>query len=405
VSSTATNDGLRSVQDRLPFDFFERLQAEGEVIWDSGMNAWLATSYDACREVGRLDKNVFRHTDFDPNSDFGEMSAGRRSIKALEGEEHRRVHSWMIRSFTPTKTAHMRDVIVEPVVDELLGDIAGRERVELTSELLHLIPPRVIASALDLPWRDRAWMDEGARAIAEVFGFYNLRGLEDREHLEVAKAAHARLRQILDPFLQERRDGTGDDLISQLWHDGPEMLDGWNIEDVYIQLSSLFLGGSHTTTLALSNAFYLLLNDDALMQDVRTADDARLYNFVDQALRVLPPLHWRTRVALEDVEIAGVTIKAGDVVVPLLAAANHDAGHYACPHAVDLEQKNPRDHMTFFAGPTACPGQGLARTEMFVTLRKMLATYPTLRLDPEADPPAFAGLALRGFLPLNVLTS
>jgi cytochrome P450 monooxygenase len=120
---------------------------------------------------------------------------------------------------------------------------------------------------------------------------------------------------------------------------------------------------------------------------------------------VLPPLHWRTRVALEDVEIAGVTIKAGDVVVPLLAAANHDAGHYACPHAVDLEQKNPRDHMTFFAGPTACPGQGLARTEMFVTLRKVLATYPTLRLDPEADPPAFAGLALRGFLPLNVLTS
>ena len=62
------------------------------------------------------------------------------------------------------------------------------------------------------------------------------------------------MNDLLMPYINARRDGDGDDLISRLWHDGPGLMDDWGIEDVYIHLVTLFIGGWDTTTLALSSS-------------------------------------------------------------------------------------------------------------------------------------------------------
>jgi cytochrome P450 len=403
MSSQLTVHSLRETQDKPPFEADEELRKEGGITWDQELQSWLLSSYEACREVARLDKTTFRHTDFEPDSSFAEIAQQRRSIKSLEGEEHRSVHGWTVRSFTPSKTSELRDAIVEPVVQSMLDRISARGHLELTSEYLDLIPSRVICSALELPWDDPEWMAEAAECVRTLFEFYNVRDYGDRGVVERAKAAHLRMRGILDLFMQERHSGDGDDLLSLLWRDGPEMLPDWDIEDVFIQLMSLFLGGSHSSTLALSNSFYLLLTDQALKEQVLAGGRDTIAKFVEQSLRLYPPLHFRTRLAREDVTIAGTEIKKGQQVVPVLASANRDEAHYRCPHAVDLEQKVGRDHLTFFAGPTACPGQGLARMELLVAISETFARLPDLRLDPNATPPDFPGLALRAYRPLNVL--
>jgi len=396
-----TKTTLQDTKDVEPFEWYRSQREQGPVVWDEDLNSWLITSYHSVREVARLDNVNFRRKDAEAGSEYDEISAGRRNVKVLTGEEHARLHRWMMSSFTPAKTSGMQESIVREVVETLLTRIADQPSTELTSEFFNLIPIQVIAAVLELPYQDRDWIDEATDKVVRIFNFYNNRGYSGRELVEDAAAAHREMRELMDEVLVARSNGEGDDLISQFFRIGPEILEDWNVEDVYINVMSFFLGGAHTSTLALANCFYLLMKDDALMETIRNADDPTLRNYTEQVLRLYPPQHYQQRRCIADIELEGVQIKEGDLAMMLFASANRDETHYAHPDTIDLQQKNPRDHTTFFAGPHACIGQGLARVELVETVRQVLALTTDIRLDPGAEEPRYLGLTMRGWAPLH----
>lgn len=393
---------LRSSENLLPFDFYKDLRARGPVVWDDSMNAWLLTTPDACRELFKGDITVFRHPDGDSDGDYAAMSPGLRPLKTLTGDSQRRLHNWMMRAFTPAETSAMRDGLIKDVIQAALDGIEGRTEIDLVGDFIDKIPVRVVAAVLDLPWRDTEFMDRAQKNLLALAGFFNRRAaMTDDVSLSAAQATR-NLKEMLRPILEERRDNPGDDLVSKLWRDGPTILDNWTIDDTFVNVNTVFLGGYDTTTLAISNAFWFLLKDPHLKTRVIAGEPDLQQRYVEEVLRLLPPIHYRARKANQDTEIAGVRIAKNDLVLPLMASANRDESRYDCPAAISFERRNPRDHMTFIAGPRNCVGAGLARIEVREAVSLFLARYPDVTLDPAKPEPQYIGLTTRRFEPMFV---
>ena len=105
---------------------------------------------------------------------------------------------------------------------------------------------------------------------------------------------------------------------------------------------------------------------------------------------------------MADTEVAGVPVKQGDMLVVILMAANRDPEQFGCPHAVQLDRPGSRNHYSFLYGARSCPGAVLARAELAAAVSALIARYPHIRLDEDAEPPVFRGFMFRSHHPLNV---
>ena len=131
----------------------------------------------------------------------------------------------------------------------------------------------------------------------------------------------------------------------------------------------------------------LVLNMEGTILDVmiRGDDDAAIAGAVEELLRYLSIIHTgQRRVALEDIEIGGETIRAGDGIIIDLAPANWDGTVFPEPELLDLTRP-ARQHMAFGFGPHQCVGQQLARAEMVIAFRTLFRRIPTLRLAVGVD--------------------
>jgi cytochrome P450 len=175
------------------------------------------------------------------------------------------------------------------------------------------------------------------------------------------------------------------------------------VGDVLSITRDLFIGAGDTTMNAIANSIYLLLTEPVVREAVTNDPDATLNAFIEETLRLLGSVQWRYRIANHDVSVGGVTIKKDDSLLLLHAAANRDPGHYACPHAIDLNRKRPSDHLAFNVGPRLCAGMHLARLEIRECLKTLIKRLPDLRLDPSKEQPQFRNFSHRSFSPLHVL--
>lgn len=219
-----------------------------------------------------------------------------------------------------------------------------------------------------------------------------------------AMAASDELNALLLPALQARRKNPGDDLLSRLWAEAPSRLEVIDEQVMLANAREFFLGGFDTTVHALSNGIYTLLTRPDLWRAVSLDRGKTLDAFIEEVLRVFGVVQHRMRVATVDTELGGVSIKAGDRLVPVLTAANRDPGRFgAHPEEFDLARSRPHDHLAFITGPRTCPGAPLARAEARMVFEALLDRLKNVRLDPDAPQPRFMGGFTRSWRPLNVL--
>jgi pentalenolactone synthase len=88
------------------------------------------------------------------------------------------------------------------------------------------------------------------------------------------------------------------------------------------------------------------------------------------------------RYALEDVELGGVTIKEGDLVIIAEGSANRDPSVFDEPEVFD-PTRNAKGHLAFGHGAHICVGQNLARTELRIVFPAVFRRFPDLHLAVE----------------------
>ena len=129
-------------------------------------------------------------------------------------------------------------------------------------------------------------------------------------------------------------------------------------------MADTFVGGSETSTNALSAGVMLLVQSPPSWELLCSDPDLYLPTFVEEVLRLEEPVQGLFRTVAQEVELHDVTIPAGTVVNVRYAAANRDERHFGCPADLDLTRENSRSHLAFGAGTHFCLGAPLARREL-----------------------------------------
>jgi cytochrome P450 len=400
MSAQPDNPSLLSTADVDPVPFFDHYLANQPVVWDESMKGWLVFSYDLCKHIEERE-DLYRHPYADASELLLEIKGGKRNITVLQGDEHMRMHRYLVRLFAPKAIQGYIDEHLKPILDYLFDRLKGRERANLAYEIADQVPPRLFMSLFGLDWKDQELVDRELALHDHVMAWIG--GLRTPEATQRARDASRELNEILLPQIRKLQHERGTDMISRLWMEAPGVLDDVTDLDMLAICRELFLAGSDTTVHAIANAYYLLLTQPEVRAAVNADRSTALNNFMEESLRLHGVVQYRFRVANQDGKLGDVNIRRNDLLIPINAAANRDPSRFPNPAQTDLVRPQPRNHLAFNWGPRTCIGAPLARAELREVVTAFLDRLPHARLDPAAPPPTFVNLYTRSYRPLHVI--
>ncbi|EKX66882.1 cytochrome P450 [Streptomyces ipomoeae] len=348
-------------------------------IWD-GSRHWLVTRYEDIRAV--LASPSFSVDVRRPG--FPLARPGQREQEAglfvrLDGTEHTRMRQMLSREFGVRHTRAMHDDILR-VADELIDDMLAKGGpADLIRDFALPLPSRVICLILGVPYEDHAVFYKHADTVVNLDVSH-----EEREKaIEEASAYYAEL-------IERKRAEPGDDMISRLLadHTGP---DGFAPDHLPVLVGVMVGSGFETTSSQLGlGALTMLLHPDQRQKLCEQPELAA--STVEEMLR-----YWSItatdprRVAVEDIEIGGQLIRAGEGVLLSLISGNRDPRAFGtadgeCPaDRLDIT-RGSRRHLAFGFGAHQCLGQNLARAELRIAWPRLFERIPDLRLAvPEGE--------------------
>jgi cytochrome P450 len=317
---------------------------------------------------------------------------------AYDPPEHTRLRRIVAGRFTPRVLASWEPRI-DQIASALLDPLVGAGPIDLVETLCAPFPVQVIAEMMDIPIERRAdfkhWSDNTVQALG---GAVEL-SAEDRMQVEMTIAQFA---MYFAGVIAERRPqaADADDLISLLIRPNAE---GEALSDMEIVSFCVLLlvAGNETTTNLIGNSAYHLMKQPEQWRKL-VADPGLDRSLIEESLRYDAPIQGFFRNTTQPVALAGVTIPADSKVMLLYGSANRDDDKFEQADRYQVE-RNPSDHLAFGFGPHSCLGAHLARLEMRVLLRHVLAKVKRMAL--EAEPVRTRNPLLRGMASLRVSIS
>ncbi|MFE7029751.1 cytochrome P450 [Streptomyces sp. NPDC057621] len=295
------------------------------------------------------------------------------SFVGMDDPEHARLRRMVGGTFTIKRVEAMRARVQEMTDDFIDAMLAGPRPADLVRDLALPIPSLVISELLGVPYDDHAFFQTNSKTIVSAVA-----SPQERQ------AAHTNLATYLDELVGRKLTEPGDDLLSSLC----AQIEKGELtrREAATMGVLLLLGGHETTANMISLGTLLLLQHPGQLALIRDTDDPAVVRAaVEELLRYLSIVHLgRRRTALEDIEVAGHTIRAGDGVILLGELANRDPSVFPDPDRLDLT-RNARQHQAFGAGAHHCVGQPLARMELQVIYPTLFRRIPTLRAVDDLD--------------------
>jgi cytochrome P450 len=299
-----------------------------------------------------------------------------QSILGLEGETHHRLRRLVSKAFTPRGAERLRTLIVD-VLTELIDPLAAAGHCDVVADIARRYPTPIICGLLGVPRQDwqlfSAWTDD----IKKVFE-WNV-----ANDGPVIAAAWAELDAYLEEMLAQRRDNLTDDLISELIRaedDGDRL----SHRELVMLAGTLLIAGTDTTRNQLAAAVYFLHGQPD--QWALLGEHPELAgNAVHELMRYFPIVFALARTAREDVELGGVIIPAGSLVVVNIAAAQRDPAVYDDPDRLDITREPSTPILPFGSGAHYCLGSHLARLELVEALQMITRRMP----NPRPSGPAY----------------
>ena len=243
--------------------------------------------------------------------------------------------------------------------------------MDIIADLANPLPGIVIAEMLGVPKADQPRFKEWANAYARFLGTLG----DNPELRDAANRAVIELSDYIREVAQQRRVEPRDDLITALVQAEDEGERLSHDELVATCFLLLFAGNETTTNLIGNGVLTLLRNPRALAQLheqptlIRTA--------IEEFLRWESPVQFTDRAVIEDVEIGGEKIYAGQSVRTILGAANRDPAQFEHPETFDITRR-PNRHIAFAHGIHFCLGAPLARAEGQIAINSLVQRFPTL---------------------------
>lgn len=392
-----------------PYAVYARLRQAGPVhriTGPDGLPAWLVTRYDDVRQALADPRLSLDKANATPGNyrGFSLPPALDANLLNMDPPDHTRVRRLVTAAFTPGRVQALREP-VRRTADELLDTVvatAADQGTDLVASYAGPLPIAVICELLGVPPRDRpdfrSWTDalvtpdptrpqEAVKAVGNLVAFFNA-------------------------LIARKRDTPGDDLVSALIaardgegdEAGGEAGGGDRLsEDELTSLAFLILfAGYENTVQLIGNAVVALLDHPEQLRELR-ADPARIPQAVEEFARFDGPVALAIRrFPLEDVEIGGTVVPAGETVLLALVSANRDPDRFPDPDRLDLARPQT-GHLALGHGIHYCLGAPLARLETEIALTALLDRFPRLALDvPRHELRRRPSIRARGLIALPV---
>lgn len=388
-----------------PHEWFSRKREESPVWLHPGRDGtrgfWVVSDHEHVTALGRCPHALSSDEDnggivglgpgdelqaaFDTSNaelaEFGLYDSDAKMLLSLDPPEHTKNRKVLNREFTPAAISTL-----EPAVHELAGSlldavdrvrIHGDEVVDFTTEVAMPLPMQVIGDLLGAP-RDThrdllRWSNEAVTGT-------------DPEYLSPGGSqlgAAAQLAQLFTTMQIERQLEPADDLVSKL---NIAEIDGEPLSQLRFIMYLLLLvtAGNETTRNAMSHGVWAFAEHPDQWDRLRD-DPSLLPSAVEEVLRWSSPLLYFRRNALEDMEVVGQVIEAGDIVSLWYVSANRDNAVFDDPFTFDVG-RSPNHHVAFGGGgPHFCLGASLARIELRILFEAMLSRYSSIELAGRPD--------------------
>jgi pentalenic acid synthase len=364
----------------------------------TGTPAWLVTRHADVREMLRSPafSSDMRRPGFPLLRQFrseDEEQQARERARAgmfigMDPPEHTRFRRLLTPEFMIRGVQRLEPLIQETVDGFLDAMVAAGPPADLVAAYALPVPSLVICHLLGVPYADHDFFEEQSRRL--------LRGPSPAD----TRDARDRLNAYFEELIDRKREDPGDGLLDELIQE--QLREGALDREELVSLAVLLLVAGHETTAnMISLGTFTLLRHPEQLAELR-ADPGLVSAAVEELLRFLSIADGLVRVATEDIEIAGATIRADEGVLFSTSVINRDTAAFAEPDTLDWHRP-ARHHVAFGFGIHQCLGQNLARAELEIALRTLFERLPELRLAAPADEIPFKpGDTIQGMLELPV---
>jgi cytochrome P450 len=314
------------------------------------------------------------------------------NILGLDGAEHHRLRRLVSKAFAPRGAERLRARILE-VITGLVEPLTAVGCCDVVADIARRYPTPVICALLGAPTEDWQLFCDWTDDIKKIFD-WNV-----ANDGPAILAAWDQLDAYLEDLVARRRASLTDDLISDLIRSEDDG-DRLTHDEVLMLCATLLGAGTDTTRNQLAAAVQVLSAHPD--QWALLAEHPELAtNAVHELMRYYPIIFGTIRRAAEDIDLAGVCIPAGTLVLANTAAANRDADVYPDPNRLDITRENPPPMLTFGGGVHYCLGAHLARLELTEALRVITQRMPIPRRTGPAPWKAISGITGPTTLPLE----
>ena len=391
-----------------PYPYYQRVREEAPV-HQTPLGFWAVSRYEDVLSVVRnpeVFSSLAQSNSFvtPPPPEVIEIAKqGYPRVNTLLSNDppsHTQFRNLVNKAFLPKRVAQLEDSI-RKIANDLIDAFINDGKVDLVEQFAVGVPLTVIADALGVDRADmpkfKKWSDD---SVAPLSGM-----LTPERQIE---CAHSRIefQKYMVDRVHEREANLRDDLLSDLvsarFDSGERAGEGMTMAEMLDVIAQLLVAGNETTTKLIAAATLMLVENPEQMAKVR-ADHSLIPNLVEEALRMEAPVQMLPRFTKEDVEVGGVAIPKGSVVMAMYGCANRDGAKYPDPDMFNIERDNARTQLAFGQGPHFCVGAALARSEARIAFELLLSRLNNIALA-SVDTPTHRELSmtLRGLTNLHL---
>ena len=394
-----------------PFPLFAELRKTDPVFFSHTLGGWIVTRFQDVSSI------LHNHEDYsskgrvlhlinklDPEVQKQLPLLQKHFATGLahsDAPEHKRLRGLLAQAFTPKVSESMRP-ITRDIVQKIVSELASTS--DLIQDIFTPVPALVVGRLLGSSEED---VPDLVRWAGAINGLYEKGGLIDPQKAIYAEEMLNEIRDFVFRLANERRATrdkgsleSSQDILAGLVN-AETLGDSLTESELVSTVVTLFVAGHETTTHLLGNGLLALLNADSQMEKIKSQPD-RIPNAIDEMARFDGSVPRSWRITKRQMEVSGVLIPEGQLVLPMLSSANRDESEFASPDSFDID-RDTRKHLAFGRGVHVCLGAPLARIEGQEIITELLINFPNMKLKERVEDLSWRrDVALRGLTSLPV---
>jgi cytochrome P450 len=380
-----------------PEAFYAAMREHDPVFYDAKLGSWLVARYEDAQTVLRDSETYSAERGYNTQFAKGFIEEFSAILKAEGGgffpdviksdpPRHTRIRKLTDAAFSAHRVKQLESGIVEiaaDLVDEMLARIEAGHEVDGVADFATPMTIRVICKQLGIHDVPTETIKRWSHALIQQIGM-----VQTREEMVAHARQVAECQNYLIAQIHDRKANPKEDMISDLVHartdDDDAALD---FAETVSLVRALLIAGNETTSTGMGHLVYILATQPETAQRLHDSiDDDRLFGrFVEEMLRMDPPIRVTSRMTTREVELGGKTLPEGAHILLAYGSLNFDEREFSCPHEFDVDRPNLTRQLAFGAGAHRCIGAALARMELKVAAREIVRKLDRIKLMMPAE--------------------